>query len=54
MQKVLKGIAHTIKKKIVISSNADFGYQVKILAHEVGHLLMHKDITDYRHQRAKI
>lgn len=41
------------KKEIVISSNADFGYQVKILAHEVGHLLMHKDITDYQQQRAR-
>ena len=41
------------KKEIVISSNADFGYQVKILAHEVGHLLMHKDIKDYQQQRAR-
>ena len=41
------------KKEIVISSNADFGYQVKILAHEVGHLLMHKDIKDYHQQRAR-
>tara|TARA_Y100000994_G_scaffold246270_1_gene249261 strand:+ start:393 stop:1295 length:903 start_codon:yes stop_codon:yes gene_type:complete len=41
------------KKEIVISSNAEFGYQVKILAHEVGHLLMHKDIKDYQQQRAR-
>ena len=41
------------KKEIVISRNADFGYQVKILAHEVGHLLMHKDITDHQQQRAR-
>ena len=41
------------KKEIVISSKAEFGYQVKILAHEVGHLLMHKDIKDYQQQRAR-
>jgi len=41
------------KKEIVISDKHDFGYQVKILAHEVGHLLMHKDIKDYQQQRAR-
>ncbi len=41
------------KKEIVIDFKNDFGYRVKVLAHEVGHLLMHKDIKDYHLQRAR-
>ena len=41
------------KKEIVIDSRNDFGYRVKVLSHEIGHLLMHKEITDYQQQRAR-
>jgi|TARA_Y100000052_G_scaffold24600_1_gene27282 antirestriction protein ArdC len=41
------------RKEIVIDPSNDFGYRVKVLAHEIGHLLMHKDITDYQQQRGR-
>lgn len=40
-------------KKIVIDPSNDFGYRVKVLAHEIGHLLLHADIKDYAQQRAR-
>jgi len=40
-------------KKIVIDKNTSFGYQVKTLVHELTHMLIHKDIQDYREHRAR-
>ena len=48
-----EGYCSHSEKKIVISDKKDFGYQVKILTHEIAHLLLHKDITDYQQQRAR-
>ena len=41
------------EKQIVIDENADFGYKVKTLIHEVAHMIMHADIKDYRQNRAR-
>lgn len=39
--------------RIVISEDSSFGYQVKTLVHEIGHMLLHKDIDDYNKNRAR-
>ena len=41
------------EKKIVIDADADFGYKVKTLIHEVAHMLLHADIKDYHLNRAR-
>ena len=52
MQKGQKVTVHTVRRKLLLDKK-DFGYQVKILTHEIAHLLLHKDITDYQQQRAR-
>lgn len=41
------------EKKIVIDENAEFGYKVKTLIHELAHMIMHEDIKDYQLNRAR-
>lgn len=41
------------EKKIVIDENADLGYKVKTLIHEVAHMILHADVKDYHTNRAR-
>lgn len=47
------GFCSHADKKIVIDENADFGYRVKTLIHEVAHMILHADINDYHINRAR-
>lgn len=47
------GFCSHADKKIVIDENADFGYRVKTLIHEVAHMILHADIKDYHINRAR-
>tara|TARA_B100001559_G_scaffold148946_1_gene124962 strand:+ start:323 stop:1237 length:915 start_codon:yes stop_codon:yes gene_type:complete len=47
------GFCDPNKKSIVVDENASFGYQVKTLVHEMAHMMLHKDLDEYRANRAR-
>jgi antirestriction protein ArdC len=47
------GFCDPNNKSIVVDENTSFGYQVKTLVHELAHMLLHKDLNEYRENRAR-